>query len=246
MPPLAVLEVYHSRPAVPVRRVAIGIADLPVDHAPGYGGVLLGGVLSAHARRLDDDHHDDLAQLIDDVDAGRRVPQPRLRHRLEEARHGLARSTQRLWLGRSGRPDDVVFDLECNGSAIQQALAAVYAMQRLPATARHHTADVLRRALAWEGEVDAALVSHLGGRGRTAFGRQRRDHDPELWARDMLGMAPPNGHHLTRRDIQTSFRARLRDIHPDTGGDPGVASRLIEELADARRILEAAVERSRA
>ncbi len=224
--------------------MAIGIADLPVVSAPGYGGVLLGAVLSAHARLLDDDHRDDLSVLIADVESDRRIPQPRLRHRLEDARHGLARSTQRLWAGRSGRPDDIVFDLECNGSAIQQSLAAVYALNRLPAPARNRTAQVLRRALAWEGDVDAAFVAHLGGRGRSAFGQQRRDIDPELWARDLLGLAPPNGHRLTRSDIQSSFRNRLRTIHPDTGGDPIAASRLIEELADARRILEAGAARS--
>jgi hypothetical protein len=33
------------------------------------------------------------------------------------------------------------------------------------------------------------------------------------------------------------FRDRLRDIHPDHGGDESVASKAIGELTDARRIL---------
>ena len=41
---LAELEIYHTRPAVPTRRVSLGNLILPTDPAPGFGGLLLGDV----------------------------------------------------------------------------------------------------------------------------------------------------------------------------------------------------------
>ena len=40
---LAELEIWHSRPIAPTRRVALGRSLLPVDPPPGFGGILLGG-----------------------------------------------------------------------------------------------------------------------------------------------------------------------------------------------------------
>ena len=44
---LAELEIWHSRPITPTRRVALGHLVLPADPAPGFGGVLLGAVVVA-------------------------------------------------------------------------------------------------------------------------------------------------------------------------------------------------------
>ena len=33
------------------------------------------------------------------------------------------------------------------------------------------------------------------------------------------------------------FRNRIRDVHPDVGGDESQASKLVSDLAEARRIL---------
>ena len=43
---LAELEIFCSRPHAPTRRVALGEADLPCEPAPGFGGILLGGVVA--------------------------------------------------------------------------------------------------------------------------------------------------------------------------------------------------------
>jgi len=43
---LAELEIWHSRPIAPTRRVAIGDQDLPCDPPPGYGGILLAGIVA--------------------------------------------------------------------------------------------------------------------------------------------------------------------------------------------------------
>src|SRR5919112_142191 len=82
---LAELEIWHSRPIAPTRRVALGRAQLPVDPAPGFGGILLGGIVAAHIGELDPDLTGELSRLLDDLEAGRRIAQPRLRHRARPA-----------------------------------------------------------------------------------------------------------------------------------------------------------------
>ena len=44
--PLAVLEIYHSRPIAPTRRVALGRRSLPIEPPPGPGGLLLAGIVA--------------------------------------------------------------------------------------------------------------------------------------------------------------------------------------------------------
>ena len=46
---LAEFEIFHSRPIAPTRRLALGRLMLPVEPAPGFGGILLGAVLAVHA-----------------------------------------------------------------------------------------------------------------------------------------------------------------------------------------------------
>lgn len=45
---LAELQIWHSRPVTPTRRVALGNLVLPVDPAPGAGGILLAAVVAAY------------------------------------------------------------------------------------------------------------------------------------------------------------------------------------------------------
>ncbi len=60
---LAELEVFHTRPAVPTRRVALGHLVLPVDPAPGFGGLLLGAVVANHIGGVPADLRGDVARL---------------------------------------------------------------------------------------------------------------------------------------------------------------------------------------
>ena len=50
---LAELEIRHSRAVAPTRRVALGERWLPTDPAPGYGGILLGGIVATHLGDVD-------------------------------------------------------------------------------------------------------------------------------------------------------------------------------------------------
>src|SRR5256885_10398029 len=87
---LAELEVRHSRAIAPTRRVALGQLYLPTDPAPGFGGILLAGMVAAYVGQLDEELRDDLDVLIDDLERGRRVAQPRVRYRVPTDTPGLA------------------------------------------------------------------------------------------------------------------------------------------------------------
>jgi hypothetical protein len=227
---LAELEIHHSRPIAPTRRVALGRRDLPFDPAPGYGSVLLGGIVARFVVDLDPDLLGDLEVLMRQLEAGRRITQPRLRHRFQVDRVGLLRSRHLLV-----RQDGVVrFDLEVDrGSPAQYVLGAVYAAGEAPPGVRAIVMDTLRRATLWRGEIDAVLAAHLvaGGRvGRIASG------DPVGWALDVLGFghnpAPP-----ARSEVLARYRLLLRDAHPDLGGAATGAADRIADLTAARRIL---------
>src|SRR5919108_627670 len=156
---LAELEVFHSRPIAPTRRVALGRRDLPVSPAPGFGGILLGGVVAAHMPGLDPDLFDDLNRLTLQLENGMRIPQPRLRHRLQVDRIGLQRSVHRL----KGEGEELAFELEDKGSPAQHILAAVYAAGDLPFGPRTLVMDAIRKAMRWSGSIDGSLVAHLSG-----------------------------------------------------------------------------------
>jgi hypothetical protein len=229
-PVLAELEVWHSRPVTPTRRVALGHLILPVDPAPGFGGLLLGTVVAAHLSGVDEELVPDIYRLVNEVERGQRVVQPRLRHRYQVDRHGLARSTHRL----TGQGEAISFQLEDNGSPLQQVLGAIYAVERLAPDARHVVAAVLHRALRWTGPAGPALIAHLAGGGQDAT--ISAFIDPVAWALEVLEF-PPGTVGPSQREVLVQYRARLMAVHPDHGGDEISASKAIVDLAEARRIL---------
>lgn len=231
---LAELEVFHSRPIAPTRRVALGRTNLPVTPAPGFGGLLLGGIVAGHIEELDPDLFDDLHRLTLQLQEGLRVPQPRLRHRFQTDRIGLTRSVHRL----VGEGEDLRFDFEEKGAPAQHILAAVYAAGQLPLTARARVMDTIRKGMRWSGPLDHVFVTHLSGLDRGRDWSTAAFRDPIQWALGVLGLgdgiaAPVPG----RGDVQRQFRDRLREAHPDHGGDSDEAAQRIADLTEARRIL---------
>jgi len=231
---LAELEVFHSRPIAPTRRVALGRLNLPVTPAPGFGGLLLGGIVAGHMEELDPELFDDLNRLTLQLQEGMRVPQPRLRHRFQQDRIGLTRSIHRL----VGDGEDLSFELEDKGAAAQHILAAVYAAGQLPLTARARVMDTIRKGMRWTGPLDQVFVAHLSGLDRSRDWSAEAFRDPVQWALGVLGLtdgltvAVPD-----RDDIQRQFRDLLRVAHPDHGGDIDGAAQRISDLTEARRIL---------
>jgi hypothetical protein len=226
---LAELEVWHSRPMTPTRRVALGTLILPSDPAPGFGGLLLGAVVARHLDDIDDDLIPDIHRLLDQVERGDRIVQPRLRHRFQVDRHGLARSTHRL----IGEGEEMDLQFAEGGQPLQQILGAIYAVERLDWAARPGVVEALHRAMRWRGPIGPALISHLAGSRASSLAALA---DPRAWALELLGF-PLGTVAPTKKQVQAHFRDRLREVHPDHGGADKSAAKSITDITEARRVL---------
>lgn len=227
---LAEIELFLSRPVAPTRRIALGEADLPGNPGLGFGGLLLGGVAARFASGVDPELLGDLDRLSRQVDAGHRISQPRLRHRLQSDRIGLNPHRHRL----VGDGEQLTFDIDERGNAMPNVLGVVYAAGRLPGPQRSAALAAIRKGLAWRGEIGPRLVTHLGGDGEVGDLNALGGRDPRAWALGLLG--------LTEATVETAvvhrrFRELVRSAHPDHGGDTGQAAVRIDDLSRARRIL---------
>jgi hypothetical protein len=223
---LAEFEVRHSRPIAPTRRIALGEVFLPTDPAPGFGGLLLGSLVGACAARLDDEDRDGLDAFLAEVEVGRKIVQPRLRHRFQKDTHGLDRSRHRL----VGRGEHIDLHIDGHGAAMPQILAAIYVAGMLDRTARPSVFRLLRRATRWQGEADEHLVGFLTAERPRAIGT-----GDEGWALSVLGFV--GSREPTRGEINRRFRQLVRDAHPDHGAPADEAGRRIVDLSEAKRIL---------
>lgn len=226
---LAELEIWHTRPLTPTRRVSLGHMILPADPAPGFGGLLLGAIVARHIGDVDDELLPDTHRLVDQIQRGERVAQPRLRHRFQVDRHGMARSLHRL----IGTDNDFAFEFDTQGNSMQQVLGAIYALERLDVGVRRSLGPVLTKSLNWRGPLGSAFVSHLVGSTSTSL---RSIGDPRAWALEVLGF-PPGTTRPGNGEIKRRYRALIREVHPDFGGDESRASTSIGDLGEARRIL---------
>jgi hypothetical protein len=230
---LAELTVYCSRPIAPTRRVALGPSRLPCDPPPGFGGVLLGAVVAAHAQDLDPELQPDLLRLTVQLEEGQRIPQPRLRYRFQTDRVGLLESRHRLL----GDGEALAYDHDERGTPAQQVLGAVYAAGMLPVGVRHAVMTTIRRAMRWVGPVGPDLLASLAT-GRGAGSARAAFEDPVTWALEQLGLPRPNGSGVPERaEVLRRFRRLLREAHPDHGAEPEGAAQRIADLTEARRIL---------
>jgi len=226
---LAELQIWHTRPVTPTRRVALGHFVLPTDPAPGLGGVLLAAVVAAYLPNVEKELAPDISRLIDQVARGQRIVQPRLQHRYQVDRHGLAVSVHQM----VGDADHVEFDLHSMGRPLSQVLGAVYALERFNLDIRRQVAPVLHRAMRWQGPIGPSFVADITGVDRMDLVGVT---DPRAWALDLLGF-PVGTAKVTKKEVMNRFRVRLREAHPDHGGDDADAGAQIERLGEARRIL---------
>ena len=234
---LAEIEIRHSRAVAPTRRVALGPHWLPTEPSPGYGGILLGGIVAAHIGAVDPELRDEYLGLIGDLDAGRRISQPRLRHRFQTDVVGLDRSRHKL-IGHAGDDlfRDVAFELEGNGRPVPQILGAAYAAARLHPDARPRVFAAIRRSTLWEDGANAELVTFLTDLTNVPPAWWRRFSTDERWALEVLGFGPDEDQ-PGRDEVQQRFRTLLRESHPDHGAEHEGAGQRILELTEARRIL---------
>jgi len=226
---LAEVEFWHSRPITPTRRLSLGHIMLPVDPAPGLGGILLGGIIAQFVGDVHEDMIPDVHRLISQVERGERIVQPRLRHRYQTDRHGLGRSVHRL----VNIDNEVQFQFSETGAPLQHVLGAIYVLERLDGSVRKELAPLLLKAMTWRGPLNQIFVSYLTGSGSSTISALT---DPRAWALEILGF-PTGTLKPSKKEVQTRFREGLRDVHPDHGGDHGSAGRSIIDLGEARRIL---------
>ncbi len=231
---VAELEVCHSRAIAPTRRIALGGRNLPIAPSPGAGGLLLAGIVANTASRIDPELREGLFHLIEQLAAGERVVQPRLRHRYQADRVGLLSSVHRL-VGHDGRLEFVFADE--TGRPIQQSLAAVYAAASLPSEAQGPVFDAIMQALLWVGDVDRRFMSQIMGGRVASMAELCAWNDPVAWARDVLGIGKSEAEGSSKRLVQRRFRWLVREAHPDHGGLTEEAAKRIADLAEARRIL---------
>lgn len=230
------LQIFHSRPVVPTRRIALGtqiINPQPVsaDSNLTLGGLLLASVVGRYSSSIHPDLWEDLEILIDSVSRGRRVPQPFMRFRLQTDKVGLTKTTHSLTQFEDGS-----FDLDIShakSSAVQQILGALYVAYDLDDSVRPACIEAIRTALSWWGSDTTRLLEYLLETHLPA-----EEEFSISWALDILGIDPEiSTINPTGAEVQRHFRAKLWSIHPDRGGDPALASQLIPELAEARRVL---------
>ncbi len=228
---LAELEIRHSRPIAPTRRVALGDdLFLPTEPAPGFGGVLLACVVATFGQELDEEMGDELDELLVDLERGRRIRQPRLRHRFQVDVIGLDRSHHRLY----GEAESYHLDLEMKGHPMPQILGAAYAAGMLERNAKAQVFRLLRKATLWSGEPGPKLLAYLLG-AEAASRTWTTAANDERWAMTVLGfdLAVLPG----ADDVGQRYRDLVRLAHPDAGGDATVAGHRITELNEARRVL---------
>lgn len=231
---VAELEVCHSRAIAPTRRIALGWRNLPVEPSPGAGGLLLAGIVANTAGLVEPELRERLFLLIEQLAAGERVVQPRVRYRFQTDRIGLLSSVHRL-IGVQGQ---LHFEFaEEAGRPIQQALAASYAAASLPEQCQPPVFDAILAALLWTGDVNQRFISQVMG-GRTANLVELTSwNDPTSWALQLFGLDMLDANGFNRRQIQQRFRSLVRDAHPDHGGLGADAAKRIADLTEARRVL---------
>jgi hypothetical protein len=234
---LAEIEIRHSRAVAPTRRVALGPFWLPTEPAPGYGGILLGAIIAAHWGDVDPELRDEFLILLNDLEAGRRIAQPRLRHRFQVDVVGLDRSRHKL-VGPADKDrfGDVRFELQGNGRPVPQILGAAYAAGRLHPDAQPRVYAAMRKATMWEDGAGPRLASFLTDLNSVPPTWWRRFSTDERWALEVLGFGPDEDQ-PGRDEVLQRFRTLLRESHPDHGAEHEGAGQRILELTEARRIL---------
>ncbi len=230
---LAELEIRHTRAVAPTRRIALGSQWLPTDPAPGYGGILLGGLVATYIDQLDSEERAELVDLIDDLENGRRIPQPRLRHRFQVDVVGLDRSRHKLF----GVGEAMHYELDGHGLAVPQLLGAVYAAGQIHSATRPAVFHAIQKAVRWDGTAGPSLIEHLADPTSAAPRSWRLFPTDERWALQVLGFDPETT--PERGEVMRRFRNLIRESHPDHGARHEGAGQRILELTEARRILMA-------
>ena len=247
---LAELEVCHTRPASPTRRVAIGNTNL----ANGFGPLLLGCIAGWYALGQDEDFFSDAEVLLEHAQRQAPIAQPHLRHRFQADLVGLSRSVHRLRRNH----DSLAFDSQTKtDKSVPHVLGALYALAGLTGSRHVEGCRYVGAALSWakrrsitepdgvlvpdalESAERHELVSYMlfslpEGASNTGDSGNCASWD---WAMGILEFSHDELDRLTTRQIDNRYRELLKAAHPDKGGSPQSAPTRIANLAKARQIL---------
>lgn len=219
--PIARLVAFHSLPIAPTRRLALDVLEPIGGGADEHAALLAAGVLRRWRGRLEESELAELTELLQQLRAGARVVQPRVRHRLQADQVGLKRCEIRLTTGRSGLSLDLS---KASGTPLQQSLMATYAAATLGEWALGQCIDALA--------VRSSLAEFLSGE-RPAI--RALPTGSAMWAAELLGLDPLMVH--SDAAVMSAFRSQLRLAHPDGGGSASTAADRIGELSEARHVL---------
>jgi hypothetical protein len=181
--------------------------------------------VAAFVADVEPDLLDDLTRLTHQVEAGQRIPQPRLRHRLQDDQVGLTGYQHRL----VGTGEELLFELDRRGAPGPNVLGAVYAAGRIDAEHRPAVFAALRRGLRWRGEIGPELVGVLSDARSTTNWATLGGRDPVLWA---LGTSCSTGS-VTSSEPPTPTTAAPPTTPPNastTSPKPGASSCWAEPL----------------
>lgn len=258
------LWVRHTRRHMPTRRVALGGLRLAAGDDDALP--LLAAMAATFGPGLDDEQREGLGELLTEARLGLRVPRVALRYRLQTDTHGLDRSRHRLLLehGRlvaeldgHGDPAPQVLAAvlaatrlapDARASALRVIGEAVRTgrlprrrrplIRRLPHGPLGATPRFAATGRARPGGPDgngAAGPGTGGTAGPGGNGRWDGVAAEHRWAMEVFGFGP--GTRPEVAEVHRRFRRRVRDAHPDHGGDRHRAAERLAELAEARAVL---------
>ena len=198
---------------------------------------MLGAVCARFGPDLAPDRLGEVMELVHELEQGRSVAQPRLRHRLQRDRVGLTRSRQRLYgPNGSGAVEGLICEFDgARATASQLVLGSAYAAGLAGLAVRGEALRAVRRGLAWRGDVGPALFAYLSV-GQPSSRPPGAVADPVGWALDVLGFER-EVELPAEAAVRQGFREALRAAHPDLGAAEAEAADRIAELSEARRIL---------
>ena len=92
---------------------------------------------------------------------------------------------------------------------------------------------VLQKAARWRGPIGPAMIAYLAGSQTLALEALA---DPRAWALGVSCGFEVGEKSPSKRDVMARVRERMRDVHPDHGGDSVDAAKAMSDLAEARSV----------
>ena len=199
----------------PTRRVALGDLWLPTRPAPGFGGILLAGIVGGR-RQQPRRRPPRRARRADQRPRARCTHPPAQAAAPVPDRRG--RASIAATTASSGRGE--AMDPRARRPRRRAAPGARCGLRRRPSCrtgARGAVFRLLRRGTRWHAATTTSGSSRTspGTRPRTGPGRSPAGTSPGRC--NVLGYAARA--EPSRSDILTTFRRLVRDAHPDHGGD---------------------------